>query len=79
MVPGRGYMAEFPRMLAKDEKDKEILFSELEDSLHDFPTVGVMSFQVKILLTIHMEIEGSLGADSPHKLDLSVNAVLCLP
>ncbi|ELR54678.1 hypothetical protein M91_15202 [Bos mutus] len=23
---GRGYMAEFPRMLAKDEKDKEILF-----------------------------------------------------
>ena len=39
-------------------------FSELVDSLHDFPTVGVMSFQVKILLTIHMEIEGSLGADS---------------
>lgn len=46
------------------KKIKKSCFSELEDSLHDFPTVGVMSFQVKILLTIHMEIEGSLGADS---------------
>lgn len=64
-------MAEFPRMLAKDEKDKEILLllcfffpSEPEDSLHDFPTVGAMSFQAAILLTIHMEMEGSGGADS---------------
>lgn len=59
-------MAEFPRMLAKDEKDKEFLFflSGPEDSLHDFPTVGAMSFQAAILLTIHMEMEGSGGADS---------------
>lgn len=64
-------MAEFPRMLAKDEKDKEILvgfffFFSLkpEDSLHDFPTVGARSFQAAILLTIHMEMEGSGGADS---------------
>lgn len=43
-------MAEFPRMLAKDEKDKEIFFfSQPEDSLHDFPTVGAMSFQAAIL------------------------------
>lgn len=64
-------MAEFPRMLAKDEKDKEIsvlffffnFFFSLkpEDSLHDFPT---QSFQAAILLTIHMEMEGSGGADS---------------
>lgn len=46
------------------KKIKKSCFSELEDSLHDFPTVGVMSFQAKILLTIHMEIEGSGGADS---------------
>lgn len=45
-------------------KIKKSCFSELEDSLHDFPTVGVMSFQAEILLTIHMEIEGSGGADS---------------
>lgn len=35
-----------------------------EDSLHDFPTVGARSFQAAILLTIHMEMEGSGGADS---------------
>lgn len=56
-------MAEFPRRPAKDEKDKEIFFffspSEPEDSLHDFLTVGAMSFQAAILLTIHMEMEGS--------------------
>lgn len=46
------------------KKIKKSCFSELEDSLHDFPTVGVMSFQAEILLTIHMEIEGSGGADS---------------
>lgn len=62
-------MAEFPRMLAKNEKDKEIFFfffclSQPEDSLHDFPTVGARSFQAAILLTIHMEMEGSGGADS---------------
>lgn len=66
-------MAEFPRKLEKDEKDKEILvgffiiiiiFSQPEDSLHDFPTVGARSFQAGILLTIHMEMEGSGGADS---------------
>lgn len=50
----------WPRM----NKIKKSCFSELEDSLHDFPTVGVMSFQAEILLTIHMEIEGSGGADS---------------
>lgn len=33
--------------------------SEPEDSLHDFLTVGAMSFQAAILLTIHMEMEGS--------------------
>lgn len=46
------------------KKIKKSCFSELEDSLHDFLTVGVMSFQAEILLTIHMEIEGSGGADS---------------
>lgn len=46
------------------KKIKKSCFSELEDSLHDFSTVGVMSFQAEILLTIHMEIEGSRGADS---------------
>lgn len=46
------------------KKIKKSCFSELEDSLHDFPTVEVMSFQAEILLTIHMEIEGSGGADS---------------
>lgn len=46
------------------KKIKKSCFSEREDSLHDFPTVGVMSFQAEILLTIHMEIEGSGGADS---------------
>lgn len=59
-------------MLAKDEKDKETPptppnphpASEPEDSLRDFLTVGAMSFQAAILLTIHMEIEGSEGADS---------------
>lgn len=39
-------------------------FSQPEDSLHDFPTVGATSFQAAILLTIHMEMEGSGGADS---------------
>lgn len=46
------------------KKIKKSCFSELEDSLHDFPTVGVMSIQAEILLTIHMEIEGNRGADS---------------
>lgn len=41
-----------------------IIFSQPEDSLHDFPTVGARSFQAGILLTIHMEMEGSGGADS---------------
>lgn len=65
----------WPRM----KKIKKSCFSEPEDSLHDFPTVGVMSFQAEILLTIHMEIEGSRRSRFSHKLDLSMNAVLCLP
>lgn len=59
-------MAEFPRKLASDGKDKEISPppSEPEDSLHDFSTVGALSFQAATLLTIHMEMEGSGRADS---------------
>lgn len=46
------------------KKIKKFCFSELEDSLHDFPTDGIMCFQAEILLTIQMEIEGTGGADS---------------
>jgi len=46
------------------KKIKKFCFSELEDSLHDFLTDGIMCFQAKILLTIQMEIEGTGGADS---------------
>lgn len=46
------------------KKIKKFCFSELEDSLHDFPTDGIMCFQTEILLTIQMEIEGTGGADS---------------
>lgn len=46
------------------KKIKKFCFSELEDSLHDFPTDGISCFQAEILLTIQMEIEGTGGADS---------------
>lgn len=61
---GGGYMPNSHECWRRMKKIKKSCFSELEDSLHDFPTVEVMSFQAEILLTIHMEIEGSGGADS---------------
>lgn len=76
---GGGYMAEFPRMLATDEKDKEILFLWTRGFSAWLPHCWGDELSGWDFINNSYGDWGQRRSRFSHKLDLSMNAVLCLP